>query len=37
MNHKVIEVALHECDRLAAECVARIGYRDNLIYVTLAA
>jgi hypothetical protein len=37
MNDKAIEIALHEYDRLAAECVARIGYRDNLIYVTLAA
>jgi hypothetical protein len=36
MNDKSIEIALHEYDRLAAECVARIGYRDNLIYVTLA-
>jgi hypothetical protein len=37
MSDKAIDIALHEYDRLAAECVARIGYRDNLIYVTLAA
>lgn len=37
MNEQNIEVHLHEYDKLADEIVARIGFRDNLLYVTLAA
>jgi len=37
MNQKQIEIHLHEYDKLADEIVARIGFRDNLLYVTLAA
>lgn len=32
-----LETWLHEYDKLASESVARIGFRDNLIYATLAA
>jgi hypothetical protein len=36
MSNDALEVYLREFDKLAAEQTTRIGFRDNLLYVTLA-
>jgi hypothetical protein len=35
-NSAILEIYLHEFDKLKDEAIARIGFRDNMLYITLA-